>query len=540
MHYSTLPSFLFTNATRLSLVFALAAPLSPARAQYFLRHLPSGLGVSVEATPDGGARMMAGTSFGTELVFDASGEVINSTQVQQTVEGSVYLRRLLPFGPGMRLGFGGLDDQLGIGIRQSILLTRIADGANTADAVVIGTPEGQEYNGDAVVIPGEGVVVTGTIGFGGSTDLRYHLFVAKFDMDLNALRMRTVDVQEKNLSTLNVLVDPTTGVITCFTRQSPLGAVDNSLARVRLSATGEVLDCIVYDHPGNGWENMDVVPLDDGAFLLLQELTGFETFQLVCTRIEADGEVTWSRLVSAPGDTELAEARLYDGAIYLLGTTVESFTEQYVTLVKMDLEANVEWTHTYGDAARWNVGYCLAVGPDGAGGEAIWVGGTYRLSGSSPQKILVMKVDGNGEGLPCTRPDLVFTTTPTEISTTTGFTSAPYTTVSPRNLIVGTYPDQEFTTVCGIVGIGETPMDPELHAAPVPTTGPCTLQLSAVSHAQQMRLVDAHGRTLSTHQVAAGTRTMHLDLSPYPAGLYAAVLEEPRSGTHKTVRLVKE
>ncbi len=536
MHRSTLQPRLLPFAC----LFMLVLGSSPAYAQYFLQHAPAGNAASVEATPAGGARMVAGTGYGTEMVFDPGGQIISSTQVQQTIEGTTYFRRLLPFGPGMRLGYGMLDDNEGFGTRLSILLARIADGATTASAMVIGTPEGFEFNGDVAVIPGEGAVVTGRIGIGGSTDLRYHLLVAKFDMDLNAVWMRTVDVQEKNLGPLRVVVDPTTGVITSFTQQSALGDADHSLARVRLSATGDLLDCIVYDHPGNGMENADVVPLDDGAFLLLQQLIGFETFQLVCTRIEADGQVAWSRLVSAPGNTDLGQCRLYDGALYLVGTTVESFTDQFVTLVKMDLEANVQWTHTYGDAERWNVGSCLAVGPDGAGGESIWVGGTYRLTGASPQNILVMKVDGNGEGLPCTRPDLTFTNTVIETTTSTGVTSAPYTTVSPRNLVVGTYPDQEFTAACSIVGVGEMPMEPELHAAPVPTTGPCTLQLSTTNHPQRLRLVDAHGRTLSTHQVAAGTRTVQLDLSPYPAGLYTAVVDDPRSDARRVVRLVKE
>lgn len=540
MHLSTLQPRVRPLTTLLLFTLALAAPIAPAYGQYFLRYIPGGNAASVEATPAGGARMVAGTGNGTELVFDPGGQLISSTQVQQTIVGTTYFRRLLPFGPDTRLGFGLIDDVEGFGTRLSILLARIADGATTANAMVIGTPEGFEYNGDVAVIPGEGVVVTGRIGIGGSTDLRYHLLVAKFDMDLNALWMRTVDVQEKNLGPLRVVVDPTTGVITSFTQQSALGDADHSLARVRLSATGDLLDCIVYDHPGNGMENAAVVPLDDGAFLLLQQLIGFETFQLVLTRIEADGQVAWSRLVSAPGNADLGECRLHDGALYIVGTTVESFTDQFVTLVKMDLEGNVQWTHTYGDAGRWNVGSCLAVGPDGTGGEAIWVGGTYRLSGSSPQNILVMKVDGNGEGLPCTRPDLAFTNTVIQTTTSTGVTSAPYTTVSPRNLVVGTYFDQEFTAACGTVSVGELPTLAELHAAPVPTTGPCTLQLAPVSRVQHLRLVDAHGRTLSTHQVAAGTRTVHLDLSPYPAGLYAAVLEEPHTGTYKAVRLVKE
>lgn len=535
-----LPSFLPRTASRLALLLALSAPIAPTCGQYFLTHFPNGIGVGLEVTPDGGARMMAGTDNGTELVFDASGQLIGSTQVQQTIVGSLYLRRLLPFGPGMRLGFGGLDDQEGIGIRQSILLTRIADGASTANAVVIGTPEGQEYNADAVVIPGEGVVVTGRIGFGGSTDLRYHLFVARFDMDLNALWMRTVDVQEKNLSALRVFVDPATGVITCFTRQSPLGAVDNSLARVRLSATGDVLDCIVYEHPGNGWENADVVPLEDGAFLLVQELTGFQAFQLVCTRIEADGQVAWSRLVSAPGDTELGECRLYNGALYLVATTTENFSEEYVTLAKMDLEGHVQWSHTYGDPGRRNVGYCLAVGPDGTGGEAIWAGGTYRLSGTSPQDILVLKVDGNGEGLACSRPDLVFTTTPTEMATSSGVTSASYTTISTRNLVVGNYPDQEFTTVCGAVGVGERAKQTELHAAPVPTTGMCTIHLSPSNTPRLLHLIDAQGRLVQEVLVGTHASTAQLDLSDRHAGPYVVQVSDPAHGSQEIVRLVKE
>ena len=540
MHRSTLQPRVRPLTTLLLFSLGLAAPIVPANAQYFLQYIPAGNAASFEATPDGGARMMASTGNGTELVFDPGGQITSSTQVQQTIEGTTYFRRLLPFGPGMRLGFGLFDDFEGFGTRQSILLARIADGATTASAMVIGTPEGYEFNGDVAVIPGEGAVVTGRIGIGGSTDLRYHLLVAKFDMDLNAVWMRTVDVQEKNLTPLYVEVDATTGVITCFTRQSPDGAVDHSFARVRLSSTGDVLDCIVYDHPGNGWENAAVVPVGDGAYMLLQELSGSVDFQLICTRIEADGQVAWSRLYSAPGDTELGECRFYNGALYLMGTTVVDFTEQFVTLVKMDLEGQVQWSHTYGEAERWNLGYCLAVGPDGTGGEAIWVGGTYRLSGSSPQDILIMKVAGNGEGLPCTRPDLVFTSTPTEMTTSTGVTSAPYTSVSPRNLVVGTYPEQEFVTGCGIVGVDEVRVEPELRVTPVPTTGPCTLQLSTTAHPQRLRLVDAHGRTLSTHQVAAGTHTVQLDLSPYPAGLYAAVLDDPRNGTSRSVRLVKE
>ncbi|HNU58018.1 MAG TPA: hypothetical protein PKN30_15620 [Flavobacteriales bacterium] len=524
----------------LLLVLAFGGPIGTTSAQYFLKHFPAGGAVSLVPMPGGGVRAMAATGDGTELELDANGQIMSSTLVEQTIDGSTYLRRMLPFGPGARLGFGGFDHQDGPGILQSILLARVPDGATTANAVAIGTPNGYEYNGDVVVTPGEGVVVTGRIGFGSSPTIRYHLLVGKFDMDLNAMWLRTVDVQEKNLTPLRVFVDPTTDVITCFTRQSAFGAVDNTIARVRLSPNGDLLDCIVYDYAGNGWENADVVPLEDGAYLMLHELTGFADIQLVCTRIEADGQVAWSRIISAPGDTDFASCELYNGALYAVGTTSTDFSNEYVVLMKLDLEGEVLWTHTYGIPERWSRAYCLAVAPDATGAEAIWIGGTYRLNGTSPQEVLIMKVDGNGEGLPCTQPDLVFTTTATEISISTGATIAPYTAVSTFNMSVGTYPAQEVTSECVSIGLDEVDAGSALRAAPVPTTGLCTIHLPPAGHPRLLRLIDARGRKVQEVLVAGHATTALVDLSALHAGPYTVLVSDRDRGSQGTVRIVKE
>lgn len=512
-------------------------------AQYFFKHVPLGTGITLYPGEAGGVRVVTSAYMEAgELVLDAAGTITSSTLMDQPTEDHVFLRELLPYGEGGRLAFGTMDVAPGVATVGSILLARVPDGATTAEAVLIGTAEQREFSTDIHVFPGgQGAVVLGRAPFGPNTDLRYKLVVGQFDPALQPAWLQAVDVLEKNMFPVRLFVDPTNGEITCMSLNYSPGADDYSASLVRLASTGDLLWAQTIDHAVTGYENGDLVRDAGGDFYLAHQLADQTTFQFVLSRISSAGTVLWSKLVSAPGTANFDRLYLHNGALYAVCTTGVLATAQYVLLMKMDLEGQVLWSHTYGATDRTNDATTLLVAPDADGAEAIWVTGTYRLNGASPQNVFVLKVDGEGEadGLVCPGPDFTFTTAATTVATTAGGTVLAYDAVGSASVRVGTQPQQTISTECLPNAIAEEASVPLLSVAPVPTRGPCTVTFADEHGALQLRVLDALGRCVLEQRVAAHTQNVHLDLSELRSGTYLLVVDDA-AGVHHAVRVVKE
>jgi hypothetical protein len=509
-------------------------------AQYFLEHFPTGMGYTLHSDVNGGVRMMCGTDIGCELRIDASGNIIGSTAFTGEQASSIALTDLDPFGLGQRLAFGSWYDPSQVVSWGTMMLARIADDATTADAVLIGRANIHEYAHEAEVVS-DGVVVMGRAAFGTPPAiLPYKLVVGKFDADLDAVWLQALDVPGTSMQPKKLFVDPTSGEISCFGISTRSDEPDNVAWLIRLSATGELQWSTIYDHAGPGGFDAVLIRAADGSYYMAQQVSIQDNFQFVLSHISADGVPLASSNISTPGPARLNDMQLYDGAFYLAGTTGYNSGEQHVLLMKMDLEGQVEWAHTYGVADHWNVAGKLLVTTGTDGQDVIWVSGIFRVNGTSPQDMLLMKVDGNGEGLECTFADPVFTAAPTTTTTTSDATVLPYSDLATTTVDIGTYADQVIMTECRPAAVAEHATAVMVRVAPDPTHGPCTVTFASGHGALRVRVLDALGRSVLEQRVATSINTLQLDLSSAKAGAYLLVVDDVRTGGHSALRLVKE
>lgn len=514
-----------------------------ARAQYFLHHLAGENTIGGwEPMPgaDGGVRLVVSIGSGGELVLDEAGNITGAMMLTDIAKDQgLYLSELAPTGPTERLAFGHLDNGTGIATAKTMYLARITEGATTAQAAIIGPEDNTEWSCDLAVHP-DGSVVLGRTFFGPVNDQRYKMILAKFDAALTPQWGVSVDVLDKTMQPIEAFVDPASGAITCYNLLNSPGPLDYFGNLVKLSSAGELLWSYSYNCEGNGYYTAGIARTEAGDFYTLQQLAGASTLDLVLSKITANGELQWSRKISAPQPGRLEKLRLHNGALYALCSTGFSGSDQNVLLLKLDLEGEPQWSHVYGVADRLTVANDLLFTTGTNGQPVIWLTGYFRLNGTSPQDILWMKLDAEGTGLDCALPDYVFTTTPTTSETIDGGVAAPYTHFGTATLGIGTLAVNEPMTECTTpTGVDEH-TTALAHVAPVPTNGPCTLTFPATHGALRIRLLNALGQQVQEISVAANTPTLQLDLGRAKAVSYVLLIDDLRSGQRCAQRILKE
>lgn len=522
----------------------LAASTTLAQAQYFFTHLPvAGYGGGWHLTPgaDGGVHLASSLPTGGELVLDEWGTITGGMTLSEPgSDQEVSLTDMERLGPTERLALGMLDNGTGTFSAKTMFLARITDGATTAQAATIGPEDNTEWASDVALHP-EGAVVLGSTLFGTVGDMRYRMIVAKFDTDLVPQWGLTLDVMDMVTFPTKAFVDPTSGDIICHAVAAVPGPVDYSSILVKFSSTGELLWSYAYDCEGNGYNYGDFVRTDDGDLYTVQQLASFSTLDLILSKISADGELQWSRKISAPQPGNLSGMRWHNGALYMVGYAGSIGGDQNALLVKVDPEGQAQWAHVYGVPDRRTVANDLLFTTGTDGEEALWLSGYFRLDGQSPQDILWMKLDGEGTGMDCSLADYVFTTTPTSSTTIEAGVASPYTSFGTRTLGINAFAAAEPVYECGAppTGIAETIIALG-QVAPVPTHGPCTLTFPATHGALRIRVLNALGQQVEEVAVAENVPTLHVDLGRVAAGTYMLLMEEVKSGRRSAQRVIKE
>lgn len=525
------------------LILLLAASTTTAHAQYFFTHLPVdgfGGGWQLSAGTNGGVRLVSALPTGGELVLDEVGGIAGAiTLTDLDDQYPLQLSAMVQRTPTERLALGQVDNGTGVISSRTMILARLTDGATNTVATTIGPEDNTEWSSDLALHP-DGAVVLGRTFFGPTDDLRYRMLVAKFNADLAPVWGVTVNVLDKVMFPEKVFVDPVSGAITCFALGAVPGPVDFSAVLVKLSSSGELLWAYSYDCEDNGYTNGGIAQDEAGNFFTVQQLGNFTTLDLVLSKITPDGELLWSKKISAPQPGNMANVRWHDGALYVVGSTGSIGLAQNALLMKLDTEGQVQWAHVYGVADRLTIGsdMLFATGTDGE--EALWLSGYFRLNGQSPQDVLWMKVDAEGNGIDCTLPDQTFNTTATTSTTTADGVAAPYTYFGTRTLGINTFAAAEPVYQCGAPNSIAEAATPPAQLAPVPTHGPCMLTFPAMHGALRIRVVNTLGQPVQEFAVAANTTALHLDLGPAVPGTYMLLVEDTKSGRRSALRVVKE
>ena len=144
-----------------------------------------------------------------------------------------------------------------------------------------------------------------------------------------------------------------------------LGAGERDLYLLRVDADGELLWERTIGGSGTEWAK-DMVPLEDGGFLLLGESNSYnENFDVLVVRIDAGGNEVWSKTldtgVNESGTAVLKAANgdlLVMAVISYMGDSSGMYRD--TRLYRLDSEGNVLWNMLYrgddkqaGDAMSW-------------------------------------------------------------------------------------------------------------------------------------------------------------------------------------------
>jgi len=526
------------------LILFLAATSTTTHAQNFFTHLPVdgyGGGWQLNAGENGGVRLVSSLPTGGELVLGEAGNIISGMILSDDEVGQpLFVSEMVQVGTTERLALGQMDNGTGTLTGRTMYLARIIDGATSTEATTIGPEDNTEWSSDLALHP-DGAVVLGRTLFGPVDDLRYRMIVAKFDADLTPQWGVTVDVLDKVMFPVKAFVDPASGAITTYSLVDTPGPTDFYGSLVKLSSAGELLWSYSYDCEDNGFYNGGIVQDEAGDFYTVQQLANFNTLDLVLSKITADGELLWSKKISAPQPGRVANVYWHNGAIYVAGTAGFTGGTQNALVVKLDTEGQAQWAHVYGVADRLTVGNDLLFTTGTDGEEALWLSGYFRLNGTSPQDVLWMKLDADGTGMDCSLADYVFTTTPTTSTTIEDGVATPYTYFGTRTLGINTFAAGEPVYECGAPpnGIAEAAIA-LAQVAPVPTHGPCTVSFPAAHGALRTRVLNALGQQVQEHSVAPNAPTLQLDLGGAESGTYVLLTEELKSGRRSAQRVVWE
>ncbi len=524
-------------------VILLISAWSATSAQYFFKHLAlpgSSGGGEMTADANGGVHMAASLAQSTELSFNENGTITAGTQFALSdPEFGLVLRKVLPLNATHRVALGYTNTNTGTTSNTTTFVTRFAEGASSAQATLIGTDTNAEWPAD-IAVHGDNVVAMARTLFGEEPTLLYKMIVAKFDANLAPSWGISFDVPNTQMQPLRTFIDATTGTITCFALASPVGTADYRAVMLRLSPTGQLLGGTTYDSAGNGSNRGAVVESDDGGYYLLHELFNTSALELVLTKLSDTGSLLWSRRISATQPGTLADLLEHEGTLYAAVTTGSNGFGQNVLLMAMDTEGTVQWSHVHGVADRLSIAFRMLITTGTDGADAIWVSGGFRLNGSSPQDLLVMKVALNGTGLSCTLPDYTFTTAPVSTVTAEEGVLAPYTLFSTTQLDLGSTTADTWVTECAPVGTAEAALEERLVLSPVPSYDRCTLGLPQQHGVLQVILCDAWGRTVQEHRVPAAVGALELSLEELAAGTYAVMVTDILNGGTSALRLVRE
>jgi hypothetical protein len=145
-----------------------------------------------------------------------------------------------------------------------------------------------------------------------------------------------------------------------------------------------------------------VIASDDGAYLVLAETSSYGTGKrdIYLLKISPRGDLLWTKTFGGPGDEQAKDIQISDDGGFIITGITESYGDGSpdVYLLKIDRQANEEWSYAYGGELV-EEGYDVLGTSDGGFlilAASMLPGGDYMMQQSD---LYLIKVSASGEML---------------------------------------------------------------------------------------------------------------------------------------------
>lgn len=162
-------------------------------------------------------------------------------------------------------------------------------------------------------------------------------------------------------------------------------------------ASSSAQDIFTRVFGGNSYDiGKAVIQLDDDGYMLLSTTGsfGFETSQVMLTRLNHKGDYLWNRYFGGDlADVAESFARTGDGGFVITGFSETLDSSYNVLAIRTDAEGELLWTHRYG-GLRWDMGKKVVALADG--GFAI-AGVTHSIADDGQADAFLYRLNSDGE-----------------------------------------------------------------------------------------------------------------------------------------------